>query len=105
MTCRKKIIEKRMDELVELFDLDGKSSPWSQSISPKECGKIFEKIYKNLQNTQEKYYQQIFLGFEDKYPLWTGYAIGYQITKSFLVKHKKHVLDRHYKNKNRRYPY
>jgi uncharacterized protein YjaZ len=68
--------------------LGGKVSPWSKSIPPNECKKIFKEIYNNLQNTQEKYYQQIFLGFEDKYPLWAGYAIGYQIVKLFLSKHK-----------------
>lgn len=68
--------------------LGGKISPWSKSIPQKECKEIFKEIYNNLQKTQEKYYQQIFLGAENKYPLWAGYSIGYQIIKSFLSKRK-----------------
>ncbi len=63
----------------------GKISPWVMSLSQSEAIRYFQKIKKSLNNSNESLYNEIFLGYNKKYPLWAGYAIGYYIVKDYLT--------------------
>jgi uncharacterized protein YjaZ len=61
----------------------------AKALNKTQCKKILRKLQeKNLLYSKSKklYYSVFFEGKE--YPLWTGYAIGYQIVKSFLRNNK-----------------
>ena len=68
--------------------MGGKPAPWSIALSQTNARKTFIKLKKFLNSKNENLYSQVFLGYSNKYPLWSGYAIGYQIMKSYF-KHNK----------------
>lgn len=69
------------------YQITKKLNPWVITLSFRECKKIFSKIKKLLNSKSKKVYRSLF--FEDKkYPLWAGYAVGYQIIRSFLKNNK-----------------
>lgn len=69
--------------------LKTKPSPWSKSLSLNQSKNYFKQIKKYLKSKDIAIYRSVF--FENKkYPLWTGYAIGYNIVKKFL-KNKKNT--------------
>lgn len=77
--------------LAENFRMDvlgGTVSPWAGSLQYDDAKKAFTRIRPLLHSTGKKAYKAYYdIFFADKkYPLWTGYAIGYQIVKSFLQK-------------------
>jgi len=58
----------------------GKQAPWSKALTLRECKRIFSRIEKLLSSKSPKVYRSVFFDFEDeKYPLWSGYSIGYQM--------------------------
>jgi uncharacterized protein YjaZ len=57
------------------------------SISEKKAKKIFSEIKSRLNMVDDKLYQELFFG-GGRYPLWSGYAIGYYIVKNYLKKSK-----------------
>ena len=63
----------------------GKPSPWVEALSTQRSKAIFKKVKHRLQSVDERQYQRLFLGVDRRYPLWAGYAIGYQIIKSFVA--------------------
>ncbi len=65
----------------------GKKAPWAKAVSQKECKKHFSKLKEKLNSKNHQLYREVFFGSE-KYPLWLGYSLGYQIVKSFLSKNK-----------------
>lgn len=69
--------------------LSGKSARWSKVLSKKQASIILMENIKNLNSSDEKKYLQLFLGYDNKYKLWSGYSIGYQIVKSFIRKNNK----------------
>ena len=66
--------------------ITGRASLWTRAISPKESRVIFEKIKNRLNKNDANIYQQVFFGKNGKYPFWVGYAIGYQMVRSYLEK-------------------
>jgi len=60
---------------------------WAKSLNLEQSQQYFEKLINNLNSEDEKIYRAVFFG-NKKYPQWTGYAIGYNIVKSFLNNHK-----------------
>lgn len=62
----------------------GNPAPWSVALNKMDAKKVFVKIKKFLNSKNEKLYSQVFLGYDHKFPLWSGYAIGYQIIKSYF---------------------
>ena len=64
-----------------------KPNIWAKAVSLKKCNEVLPKIKKLLNSRNQRVYYSLF--FEGKkYPLWAGYAIGYQIVKSFLRNNK-----------------
>lgn len=68
--------------------IGGKPAPWSIALSQINAKKTFIKLKKLLNSKNENLYSQVFLGYSNKYPLWSGYAIGYQIMKSYFKYNK-----------------
>jgi len=66
----------------------GKRAPWAKAVSQKECQKYFSKLKEKLNSKNHQLYREVFFGSE-KYPLWLGYSLGYQIVNSFLSKNKE----------------
>ena len=50
--------------------------------------KIFPKIEDKLNSRNQQLYYDLFFGSK-KYPLWSGYSIGYYIVQNYLNKQKK----------------
>jgi len=71
----------------------GKPAPWSIALNLKQSKYYFNKIRKFLKSKDDFLYSEIFLGGSKKYPLWTGYSIGYQIVKNYLKCHKDESWD------------
>lgn len=68
--------------------IGGNPAPWSIALSQINAKKTFIKLKKLLNSKNENLYSQVFLGYSSKYPLWSGYAIGYQIMKSYFKYNK-----------------
>jgi len=74
------------DGLAENFRmkfLGGNVSPWASSISEKEAITYFKGFKDKLDNNSSGFYREVFFG-SGKYPLWTGYTIGYYLVKKYL---------------------
>ncbi len=85
LSLRDTLINEGLAENFWMSVFNKKTSPWAKSLSYKESKKVFEEIKPLLNSTDEKLYKEVFFGSK-KYPLWSGYAIGYQVVKSFLKK-------------------
>lgn len=81
-------INEGLAENFRMRAMGGKISPWADVLQPEKTRKVFKKIRPFLHSTSKKIYYEVFFA-EKKYPLWTGYALGYQIVKSFLKKYPK----------------
>jgi uncharacterized protein YjaZ len=78
-----------MDGLSEVFceDIGGhESSQCANSISYDDSKKIFFDIKKQIIDDNMVMSEEIFYGTAN-YPLWAGYAIGYNIVRSFIKNH------------------
>lgn len=62
----------------------------SQALSQEDALKWYEKLKKYFQKTD--LYYSVFLEGED-YPLWAGYAIGYQLIKAYQKQHPETSWD------------
>lgn len=69
--------------------IKNKLSPWSKTLNLKQSKKYFKKLKENLDSKDINIYKSIFFKGEE-YPLWAGYAIGYNIVKRFLDNHPKY---------------
>ncbi|MEM2714027.1 MAG: DUF2268 domain-containing putative Zn-dependent protease, partial [Candidatus Pacearchaeota archaeon] len=68
-----------------------KRSPWTKSISKKDAIKIFKGLIDNINKNMEKNYSfhnALFFG-NNKYPLWSGYTIGFYLVEDILKEKKK----------------
>jgi len=68
--------------------IGGKQSSWSSAISRNEAREIFNQLKKELDHGEIKLYTEVFYG-TGKYPLWSGYTIGYYILEDYLKKLNK----------------
>lgn len=64
--------------------IGGEITPWANSLTEEEAKKWYVKIKKLLSVEDNELYQDIFTNSKSDYPLWTGYAVGYQLIKSYL---------------------
>lgn len=81
-------INEGLAENFRIAILDGKILPWADALQTEEAKKIFKKVKPLLHSTSQKNFYKVFFANKE-YPLWSGYAIGYQIVKSFLKDNKK----------------
>lgn len=65
--------------------IGGELTPALIALSQKQCQKIWSKVKKILNSKNSKIWKALFFGNKE-YPRWSGYALGYQIVKSFLKK-------------------
>ncbi len=79
------VYEGMADNFAE--DITGKTSPWVKALSKKESKVFLKRIEKLLDLNDEKTYQEVFFGKNKKYPMWAGYAVGYQMVKAYLKAH------------------
>lgn len=56
---------------------------WAKALSYKESKALYQKIKSQLDSKSYKLYQDIFFG-SNKYPLWSGYSIGFHLIGDFL---------------------
>jgi len=68
--------------------IGGGKAKWVRSIKRKQIKQILKDIKPFLKKRDNKIYEELFFGSK-KYPLWSGYAIGYYLVGSYLKKQKK----------------
>lgn len=61
-------------------------SKWTHAISETESQKILAEIKPFFRENNFNKYSEVFFG-TGKYPLWTGYTIGYCIVKNYIKKY------------------
>ncbi|MCH7850572.1 MAG: hypothetical protein IH845_02920 [Nanoarchaeota archaeon] len=77
------IILEGIAEQFKDFIIKGKKSLWVTTISKKESFEILKDIKELLNKNDFENYKEIFYG-SGKYPLWAGYAIGYNLIEIYL---------------------
>jgi len=82
------IISEGLAENFRMDVLGGKRSPWVTVLKKAETKKIFKQIKPLLNSKSKDVYYDLFFA-DRKFPLWTGYTLGYQIVKSFLKRYPK----------------
>lgn len=61
----------------------GGRAPWTKVLNVNQSAFAISRLRKSLNSRSPKLYQDVFWGSK-KFPLWTGYTIGYNIVGSFL---------------------
>ncbi|MBI2578097.1 MAG: hypothetical protein HYW26_00130 [Candidatus Aenigmarchaeota archaeon] len=82
----KTLLEAMIDEgIAEDFCesvLSGKPSPWSKALTEKEARTFFRRMKNKLNSKNPNLRQEVLYG-SVRYPMWTGYSIGYYIVKNY----------------------
>lgn len=78
------IFEGVAEHFREAF-IDGEKASWVRSISDEKAKEILRDIKTRLKTRDDILYRELFFG-TGKYPLWSGYSIGYYIVKAYLNK-------------------
>jgi uncharacterized protein YjaZ len=68
------------------FIVSKKKSSWTKVISKERAWEILEEIKIILEKKDFDDYNEIFYG-TGKYPMWTGYTIGYYLIEKYFKKH------------------
>lgn len=77
------IIFEGLAEYFQEYAIGGKRTRWAKALGVNQSKKLFLKLRKYLRSKNPRLYRSVF--FEDKkYPLWSGYSIGYRIIRSFM---------------------
>lgn len=79
------------DGLAEHFRIslvNGILEPWSKALNKKEAKYILNELKYKLESRSHKLYNEVFYG-GGKYPLWTGYSIGFYIVRDYLMNLEK----------------
>ena len=82
------LISEGLAEYFRKEVLGGAKSAFTKALGPLEAKQIFQQLKPLLWSKSSKLYNEVFYK-DDKYPLWTGYSIGYQIVHSFRQKNPK----------------
>lgn len=69
------------------FVTQGEMSPWTKAISKEESMRIFDELKNKLNKKDWNFYTEVFYG-TGKYPLWTGYTLGYYLIEDYLQNKK-----------------
>ena len=88
----KQLIHEGLAEVFREYVLENSDARIIKNISEAKLKKIMHEIKDSLFKMDYQLYKDLFYN-ADKYPLWTGYAIGYKIVKNFL-KHKRTNIKR-----------
>jgi len=70
------------------FIIPGKRSSWTKAISEDESWKMLNEIKDILEENDFEEYNEVFYG-TGKYPMWSGYTVGYYLVKKYLQKQKE----------------
>lgn len=70
-------------EYFQEYAIGGKRTPWTKVLGINQSRKLFLELKKSLQSKNYKLYQAVFFG-DKKYPLWSGYSIGYHLVGAFI---------------------
>lgn len=77
------IMEGRADSFANIVYPEIEVS-YRSAFNPSQEKELWEKIKPNLDSTDEDYFQKVFFGDYEEFPVWTGYKIGYNIVKDFI---------------------
>lgn len=78
--------EEGLNEHFRESMVGGERAPWTQAISRERAMEIFEELKEKgkLEETSLDFYMELFFGINDKYPMWSGYTIGYYLMEDYL---------------------
>ncbi|HKL24539.1 MAG TPA: DUF2268 domain-containing putative Zn-dependent protease [Candidatus Nanoarchaeia archaeon] len=86
--------EEGLNEHFREEKIGGGRDPWTKAISKEKAMEIFNEIKEQskLYKTDRKSHREIFFG-TGKYPLWSGYTIGYYLIEDYLnsLKDKENI--------------
>ncbi len=82
-TLLENMVNEGMAEHFRRAVLDGTKAPWAKALTDKELKKQWGRAQTLLSSRKYSDYQDVFFN-DKKFPLWTGYAIGYWIVGLFL---------------------
>jgi len=74
------------DGVAEHFREDVAGRSRLRKLSAKEARRILEELRPKLNSWDDAFYRELFFG-GGAYPLWAGYAVGYELVKSFVKQH------------------
>lgn len=77
------LIFEGLAENFKEYVIDSKQSSWVATLGLNQSKELFLNLKNHLRSKSYKLYRSVFLE-NKKYPLWAGYAIGYQIVCSFI---------------------
>lgn len=77
------IIFEGLAEYFQEYVIGGKRTRWVKALGVSQSKELFLKLKKYLQSKNPKLYHSVFFG-DKKYPLWSGYSVGYHIIRSFI---------------------
>lgn len=77
-----------MEGLAQHFEegLAGNRPAWATAISKEKAQEVWESIEKHLKEDWDEWWAKISFEDNDKYPLWSGYALAYMIIKKQIAK-------------------
>lgn len=63
-------------------------SPWTKALSRDASLKYFRSLHNKITTADPKLEYELFFG-DTRYPLWSGYAIGYWVVNAYRQQHPK----------------
>ncbi len=89
ITIGQGIIFEGLAEHFREFVFGGKTAPYSKAINKNGIKMFFNELKYKLNLKSDSFYSEVFFG-TGKYPMWTGYSIGYYLAGKYL-ENKKNV--------------
>lgn len=80
------IFEGRGDCFAKLLYPDVKT-PWTNALTEKERKQLWLDLQPKLKNENFSFHEEVLFG-SDKFPLWGGYSLGYDIVQKYVSKNK-----------------
>lgn len=62
----------------------GTEPPWTRALSPEAEASLWPRVRRRLSVSDTTEIRRILFGDNDRIPIWTGYAIGYNIVRGYL---------------------
>lgn len=67
-------------------------APWTMALTENQKSDLWNKIKPNLQSEDISYQMEVMFGSE-KYPVWGGYTVGYDMVRTAVTNNKKLKAD------------